>query len=200
MMVFKRKQIVMGALVVMILVAGYLNWSYKKDMAAVTTSIMENGNAPKVNIGEAQFVTNNDKAEDKNNEQVSSTSTTVSSDTAAAQDNYFAQAKMNRESTRGQALEMLQGIVDNQNSPKESKVKAQNEIVAIAKFIDKEGTIENLIKAKGIKDAVVFINEGTANVVVNSEQLAPSQVAQILDVVTSQTGLGNDKIKIVEKK
>jgi len=79
-------------------------------------------------------------------------------------------------------------------------VKAQEELIAIAKNIDKEGAIENLIKAKGFKDALVFINEGNVNVVVKTDGLIQTQAAQIQDIVISQTGVSADKIKIVPVK
>jgi stage III sporulation protein AH len=64
--------------------------------------------------------------------------------------------------------------------------------------MDKEMIIENLIKAKGFKDTVAFVNDDKVNIVVQSDGLIPSQVAQIQDIVVSQTGVAVEKIKIIE--
>ena len=95
---------------------------------------------------------------------------------------------------------MLQSVVSNESSSAESIEKANAEITEIAAQTELEGTVENLIKAKGFNDCVVFIGSDTANVVVQSEGLNAQQAAQINEIVVSQTGLSSSSIKIVEVK
>ena len=59
--------------------------------------------------------------------------------------------------------------------------------------------IENLIKAKGFQDAVVLIDNDTANVIVQADKLSEQEVAQIQDIVTRQTGISIDNIKIMNR-
>ena len=63
-----------------------------------------------------------------------------------------------------------------------------------------EGNIENLIKARGFKDAVCFINNDQANVVVKCDALDEYQVAIITEIVTEQSAIPSEKIKVVEIK
>lgn len=204
MMVVKRKHVVIVALVIMIAVAGYLNWSYQNDMRTVTTigqdkEAAKNEEAKK--LGEAQLVNNSDQKDNaaQSNQSADNSANKVVVDTGSA-NQYFAEARINKEKSRSQAIETLQSIVSNANSPQESKVSAQNQLMALAKAMDREGTIENLIKAKGFKDAAVFINEDNVNIVVQTDGLTPTQLAQIQDIAISQTGAAMDKIKIVEQK
>ncbi|MGE4282235.1 MAG: SpoIIIAH-like family protein [Clostridia bacterium] len=195
MLVVKRKQVVMIALIVMILVAGYLNWSYKRDMEYVPT-FGEDLEASQKKIGEAQMVNSN---LEQTTSSMASQNDAVVVDTGSS-NLYFIEARMNKERARSEALETLQGIVDNTNSPKETKIIAQTEAIEVAKAIEKEGIIESLIKAKGFADAVIFIDRGNVNIVVQSEGLIPSQVAQIQDIIITHTGVTPEKIKIIEVK
>jgi stage III sporulation protein AH len=194
MMVVKKRQVVIIALVIMILVAGYLNWSYKKDMETVPTISQDVERSVQKNLGEAKLVNSNLETNDSSMQMEDQK---VVVDTGSS-NIYFIESRMERERSRSEALEILQSIVDDQNSPKESKVSAQNKMIDIAKIMDKEMIIENLIKAKGFKDTVAFVNDDKVNIVVQSDGLIPSQVAQIQDIVVSQTGVAVEKIKIIE--
>ncbi|MDK2798701.1 MAG: stage sporulation protein [Clostridiales bacterium] len=193
-MVVKKRQVVIIALVIMILVAGYLNWSYKKDMETVPTISQDVERSVQKNLGEAKLVNSNLETNDSSMQMEDQK---VVVDTGSS-NIYFIESRMERERSRSEALEILQSIVDDQNSPKESKVSAQNKMIDIAKIMDKEMIIENLIKAKGFKDTVAFVNDDKVNIVVQSDGLIPSQVAQIQDIVVSQTGVAVEKIKIIE--
>ena len=61
-----------------------------------------------------------------------------------------------------------------------------------------ETAIENLIKARGFSDAVCYINNAQANVVVKAESLDEMQVALITEIVAEQTSIPPEKIKVVE--
>lgn len=196
MMVLKRRQIVFIALIIMILVAGYLNWSYQQEMETVPAMGDDIDNTTAKNLGEAQLVSNPVNQED-NVEKEEEQQIIVD---AGSTNPYFIEARMEKETARGQAMEVLQGIVENQNSPEETKIKAQNEMIEMANNIDTEAIIENLIKAKGFEDVVAFINEGHVDIVVQSSGLIPSQVAQIMDIVVTQTSVDTDNIKIMEVK
>ena len=54
-----------------------------------------------------------------------------------------------------------------------------------------------MIKAKGFEDAAVTFHSGTVNVVVKSDELEDSSVAQILDIVQAHTGEPAKNIKVM---
>ncbi len=114
-------------------------------------------------------------------------------------DSYFASAIVNRERSRDEALETLQVVVDSSEEFPERREMALSEIMDIASYVTIEATVEEMIKAKGFEDCVAIVSGGNINVIVKSEGLLTSEVAQITDIVKSETGFSADNIRIVEK-
>lgn len=171
MTIIHRKQIVLAALILMVAVAGYLNWRYEANGSDTSDPIVSVANDSKnENLGEAVMVNQ--------------------------ENDYFTECRNNRESVRSKTIGVLNEVVNNANSTQEAKDKAQAEIVDISKNISDEANIENLIKAKGFSDVVVFINNGSVTVTVKANGLTAPQTAKIKDIVIEQTG--NNNIKIVE--
>ncbi|MBQ1271940.1 MAG: SpoIIIAH-like family protein, partial [Clostridia bacterium] len=77
------------------------------------------------------------------------------------------------------------------------KAELALEAAALAKSIETEGKIENLLKAKGFEECIVFLTSDTATVVVGTESLTDQQSAQIFDAVLAQTGFESGSVKIV---
>ena len=170
MVVLKRKQMVLVALIVMVAIAGYLNTRFGKDEEILTTTASKTET-----LGEARYVAGTD----------------VKSET-------FTNARLQRELARSQAVELLKGIMSDSNASVEAKADAEKSIAAIARYIQDESVIENLIIAKGYKDAVVYLDNGEANVTVKTNVLNPQDVVRIAEIITSKSGIDGNKIKIVE--
>ncbi|MBR4972928.1 MAG: SpoIIIAH-like family protein, partial [Clostridia bacterium] len=66
-----------------------------------------------------------------------------------------------------------------------------------AETVEKEGNIETLLKAKGFEKSLVIISDKGINVVVKSEGLTSQQTLQIQDVVTNETDITLQNIKII---
>lgn len=115
------------------------------------------------------------------------------------EESYFAMAQLDRAHARDQALEVLYSITSNENATDESKSNAFTEIEKMADTIEMESNIETLVKSKGFEECITVINDGAANVVVSSEGLMPSQIAQITEIVYDQAGISPSDIKIIEK-
>ena len=69
-------------------------------------------------------------------------------------------------------------------------------ILEIQQRIEKESAAEDMIKAKGFKEAYVRIDDETVDVVVQSDDLTEQQAAQIEDIVKRKTGAPAEKIRI----
>ena len=184
-MKINKKQIVMLTLALIVCIAVYLNWRFlqiggeqKVEETATVTETNEQKDENVKTLGEAEYV--------------SAGGTSV--------EQYFTGSRLTRKQSKDEALELLQAVVDNESSSADSVAKANAEIVAIAEDTALEGTIENLIKAKGFEDCVVFISSDVVNVVVKTAGLTPEQAAQINEIAATQTGMPTSKIKIVEIK
>lgn len=114
-------------------------------------------------------------------------------------ESYFVNASINKEKSRDEALETLQLVVDSSEEFPETRDKALAEILEIASYMEIETSVEEMIKAKGFEDCVAIISGDNINVIVKSEGLMTSEVAQITDIVMNQTGFSAENIRIVEK-
>ncbi len=113
---------------------------------------------------------------------------------------YFSATQVNRQRARDEALEVLQAVVDNEDSTEAVKSEALASIAAISEEIQKEANIESLIKAKGFEQCVAVLNGKAASIVVKAESLQAAQIAQINAIVYEQTGIAPSGITIINKK
>ena len=126
------------------------------------------------------------------------TGTPTVADTTAG-DSYFASAQVSRQRTRDEAIEVLQGVVDNKSSTEAAKNEALTEINKLAQIMAKEANIETLIVAKGFKECVAVINGESASIVVSSDGLLPAEISQINEIVYEQAGILPVNINIIER-
>ena len=116
---------------------------------------------------------------------------------AAASKDYFETFRQDREAVRELEMQYLDEVIAASASDQETLGDAQQQKLALVENMEKEFTIESVIKAKGFEDAAVTFHSGTVNVVVKCEELSDAQVAQILDIVKKETGEPADNIKIM---
>lgn len=96
---------------------------------------------------------------------------------------------------------MLNGIINDSATDKESRDKASAELISIADNMEAEGVIEGTLKTKGFGECVVFITNGTANIAVKSSKaFSAAEVAKIQDAVKSAGKVAGDKITITQVK
>jgi len=115
------------------------------------------------------------------------------------QEDFFTNAIIDRERARGEALEVLVSITEDETASEAAKANAFNRMEQIANETSWEIDIENLVKAKGFSECVAIINENSANIVVESEGLTAGQVAQIKEIVYLEASIQPKDIKIIEK-
>ena len=114
-------------------------------------------------------------------------------------DGYFSATQVSRQRARDEALEVLQGVVENENADEATKTGALLEISQLAKEMEAEANIEAMVLAKGFQQCVAIVNGDSCSVVVNGESLQPNQISQINEIVYEQTGILPAGIRIVTK-
>ena len=187
MLVLKKKEIVATALVVLIGVAGYLNWSYQ-DTIRVTDGDEYIETAKK--LGEAKYV-NSDNDTIKEEETV---------ETSAKSKDYFSLARMEKENARSKALEILNQTAANESFDNETRKNAQQKILDLASNSEKEAIIENIAGAKGYENLSVYIDGESVDIIVEKKDFSKEDANIIKDIVSEQLNIGPNNIKIVEKK
>lgn len=117
---------------------------------------------------------------------------------ANAQD-YFAQTVLSRQQARDEALEILQSVATSDTALQETVESALEDISQIAKDIEDESNIETLIEAKGFEDCIAVISSGKATIIVKTDTLLASEIAQINEIVYEQSGILPTGLTIIEK-
>lgn len=193
-MIFKKRQVLMAALVVALGAAVFVNWYYTKQPQTVQTNSpvsstqqnTENQEAATAgNLGDAQFVSGTlPSSENKTTDEPE----------------YFVQAKLDRTVAHDKAKETLQQTIDSSTADAESKKAASEALEKLSANIKKETDTENLIKAKISSGCVVVIDNGKAQVIVEKGKLNDTMVLQIKEIVIQQTGFTVENITIIEAK
>ena len=119
--------------------------------------------------------------------------------TSVSTGTYFSATQVSRQRARDEALEVLQSVVDNVEADETVKAEALAGISAIAEEIQKESNIESLITAKGFEQCVAVLNGDSISIVVSADTLQPAQIAQINEIVYSQTGIVPSGVTIIHK-
>lgn len=200
--IFKKNQIIIAALAVMIAAAGYLNYSGKlfgdKDTAEKTNA--ELANKELLDISEEDVTTSASddiKSQDGTDSDGSVDGTPGEAVlTSGEASTVVAEAKVTREQVRAKNKESLMEIIDNENLSDEQKQDAVNQMVAMTDIAEKEAAAETLLASKGFSEAVVSLTQDAADVVVNAAELSDANRAQIEDIITRKTGVAAQNIVI----
>ena len=217
----KRNQIVIFAIALMLITAGYLNYTMQSEETAQTSGVVENQEI--AGIGDAKLVSsnnisaentiNNNSAENivnsttqnttnnsitengANLNNTSETSAKVSEDL----DKYFTESKLEREKMYSEMLESYQTIIASSNISSDQKSSSQTEISNINSQKNAIMIAENLIKNKGFEDVVIFANNESISVVVRAEKLEEADIAQIQSIIQRELGVNVENIHISNK-
>ena len=115
-------------------------------------------------------------------------------------DDFFEAARLEREDSRAEATQTLKSMMESETTEAASKIVAEEKVMKMAELTEKETTVENLIKAKGYTDAVVYLNDDKASVVVRCDEFSNSDATVISEIITEQTGISASNTKITQVK
>ena len=110
--------------------------------------------------------------------------------------NYFSAFREDRETTRTQEMAYLDAIIADPNSDAEALEEAQQRKLTMITCMEAEFTIESLLRAKGFNDAAVTFHGNSVSVVVDAAKLSDEQAAQILEIVTRESGLKAENVTV----
>lgn len=224
MKLFKKNQVIIYVIALMLVTAGYLNYTSNDNLkSAIQTSSSEEELAEMANIGDAQLVSSNDiKTENKTeenkietdngtainttnetknetkNENENNTMTTSANNTKDNSD-YFTNSKLERDTMYSQMIETYEKILNSTTSTETQKQSATDEIKKINDTKNSIMICENLIKTKGFDNSVVFANGNSISVIIGANELSKEQVAQIQNIVMREMNAKAENIHISNK-
>lgn len=183
--VIKKNHILIGLVVFMLVMAGYLNYRYDPTSPydVELTGVIEE------NLGDAVFV-NSDNVE---------TNIGDFADLENIED-YFIETKITRTNSYAEQIESYEAILTSANVSEEQRSEAQKEIKNINDLRNAITICENLIKLKGIDNVVLLVNGESVNVIVDEDDLTDAQIAQIQNIVVHELGAEVEDIHIMIKE
>ena len=115
---------------------------------------------------------------------------------------YFARARLTRQTSRDEALSLLETAAAGEGASQETIDSAMDAIAAMAAASMQETQIENLLLARDFADCVVYIASDGVTVAVPApvEGLSSALVAQVTETVCAETGLSAEDIRVIEVK
>ena len=198
-----KRQVVLAALVVALGAAVYLNWQFSDGEGSIRTQPAAASRSDGT-LGQAQLVNASAAVSSSSAAPVSSAGTeqgNVLPTASASQDDYYTQARLDRQKARDEAAELIEQTLEDAQASDQAKKEAVDQAAELAQNQLKESNTENLLKAKGFADCIVFLQGDTCSVVLKPGSASMEEDAAVVkDAVTSQTGVSYDKIQIVEQE
>ncbi len=204
--IFKKNQVIIAALTVLLGVAGYINFSGKNinlgkksnDTKKESTEEVfaengsenqmeeENGEVTLYDVEEEENIELNSDEEDIGEAVLTSANVTSN----------LVNIRLNREQARSKSKEYFLEIINGDSMEEAVVQEATSAYVKLAQDMEKEADAETLLMAKGFDDAIVSISDNSVDVVVSNTDLTDSQRAQIEDIVVRKTGCSVEQIVI----
>lgn len=220
MKIIKKNQLTILVIALMLVTAGYLNYTTYNGESLETSSndIISKENV--AGIGDAKLVNSEDVIENttnsieientedtsnveelpkENNEETTKIENVIETSNNINSNEYFVKSRLERETMYSQMIESYQKILESSSISNEQKAISQQEIDNINKTKNAIMISENLIKTKGFEECIIFVNDKSINVIVKDTELAPEKIAQIQNIIARELGAEIENIHITNK-
>lgn len=217
--IFKKNQLIITGLALMIAAAGYLSYSNtglkndtketasKKEVKEEYEISDEDSKSEEIftdteaseEVADASQATSETSAEGMSEEEAESANPgeAVLTSTGAETVNFAAEAKRSREQVRSKNKESLLEIINNKELEEASRQSAIEQMVKMTDTAEKEEAAEMLLEAKGFSNVVVSITDDSADVVLDmGKDATDAKRAQVEDIVKRKTGVSAQNIII----
>ena len=194
--IIKKKEVLLGVLAIFFMLVGF--FSYNPIIKKEYSRIADIQNYSESSLGEATLVSSNDVIEEDATTDTTTENPSEEIETSAETD-YFLEARMARDNTYSENVEIYEKILENTNVSSDQKAIAQNEIANITNEKKTIQTAESLIKMKGFENVVIFKNNSGVSVIVRSDVLLQEQVEQIQNIIEREFQIEGKNINITSK-
>jgi len=218
MKIIKKNQIIVYAIVLMLMVVGYLNYTSTTQEQSIETAIkMEaTDDMQLAGIGDAKLVSSNDVITENTTNITNDTNvvnnensinidkeTSIENQTVETnsndKDEYFTKSKLERETMYSQIIESYEKILNSTNSLETQKQVATKEIQKINETKNSIMICENLIKTKGFENNIIFVNSESISVIIGVNEIKQEEIAQIQNIISREMKSQIENIHISTK-
>lgn len=213
---FKKNDIVIYAIALMLVTAGYFNYTANIEDGVIETSseetylenISETSSSESdtdENIGDARLVSSNDVVIEESEVASIEENTSNEENEKEMEDekddssDYFVASRLERDTNFASMISTYTQIIEDSSVSETQKSIAMKEITEINDTKNAIAICENLLSTKGFTNSVIFINNDSVNVVVETDGgLSTDKVAQIQNIVSRELGAEIENIHITE--
>lgn len=200
----KKNDVVIYAIALMLVTAGYFNYAANVENKAVETYSEEMSNINDITTNNTvnsntviENVAENDKKED---EDIGDAKLVDSNSVVNEPTDYYASTKLERDTNYANTLSTYTKIIEDSSVSETQKSIAMKEITKINDTKNAISICENLLSTKGFENYVVLVNNESINVVVKVKGgLTKQKVAQIQNIISREFNCKIENIHISEK-
>lgn len=116
-------------------------------------------------------------------------------DDAAA---FFVEYRLERDRVRGQEIELLNEMINNPQVGSEARLEAEQQLLHLVDLMEKELIVENMLKAQGYKDALLFSRRGGITLMIEAEKLAAEDYLRIAEMVAATLEVAREEVRIIQ--
>lgn len=196
--IFKKNQIIVTVLAILIVIAGYLKYTdsnFNDKNKEVTNEIYEStyGTDDILSNGEIASLDENETGEAVEETTLQPGEAVM---TSSKLTDFIIQARIDREQIRSKNKETLLKVINDETVSEKEKTSAVEAMVEITKSSELENTIETLLEAKGFSNVIVTLSDNQVDVIIDEQEITDQKRAQIEETIKRKTDISADKIVI----
>lgn len=196
--IFKKNQIIVTVLAILIVIAGYLKYTdanFNDKNKEVTNEIYEStyGTDDILSNGEIASLDENETGEAVEETTLQPGEAVM---TSSKLTDFIIQARIDREQIRSKNKETLLKVINDETVSEKEKTSAVEAMVEITKSSELENTIETLLEAKGFSNVIVTLSDNQVDVIIDEQEITDRKRAQIEETIKRKTDISADKIVI----
>lgn len=196
--IFKKNQIIVTVLAILIVIAGYLKYTdanFNNKSKEVTNEIYEStyGTDDILSNGEIASLDENETGEAVEETTLQPGEAVM---TSSKLTDFIIQARIDREQIRSKNKETLLKVINDETVSEKEKTSAVEAMVEITKSSELENTIETLLEAKGFSNVIVTVSDNQVDVIIDEQEITDQKRAQIEETIKRKTDISADKIVI----
>lgn len=128
---------------------------------------------------------------------MSADSSAVMQETQAENEDPLESFRIERTQMRDIEIKQLNEIIGAENTSDEIHLTAARQLMALLDYIEKETTIEGVLRARGYEDALATVRADSVNILLRTAEIKKEDSAVILSLVMQETGVSGGNIKII---
>ena len=200
---FKKNEVVIYAIALMLVTAGYFNYTANNENETLQTYSEEISNVS-IDKNETNNTIENIAKEtqenEKEDENIGDAKLVDSNSVVNEPADYYATSKLERDTNYANTLSTYTKILEDSSISETQKSIAMKEITKIKDTQNAISICENLLSTKGFENYVILVNNESINVVVKAKGgLDKQKVAQIQNIVSREFNCKIENIHISEK-